>query len=595
MGIRRRSVEVDTSAYNEYFLNYLKNDRTGRAVMLTAPWGTGKSFYIRNELKPFLESKGLRCVVVSLYGLHSISDISKSIYLELRAGNLAKKSEGKAIAGIIGKTIVKGIAGYFGVPLEISDDDLKKLYSSINLKSKLIILEDLERSELDPVSVLGFVNGLVEDDGGKVLLVANESEIADGDKGAFTSWTGSSNAKYRLVKEKTIGDTIHFQLDPRKSISEVFSSYGNFLLKNKAERESLVEQILSVMSELKDYNLRTLIFAIQKTADIFSKFEEATADFVCETLLGILAYSFRINHGEKAKWEDENSARALGTASHPLFRFAYLYLNSQQISEKTDLMLYQKVFREEREISFAEKAAGNAISLLRSYYLRKESEVAEAVVALRDCLVKDRIPIESYGTLINYLVTIRECLHDPKPIEECKAQMIHNASKGKLNKNKRELFMKFEYSSGFQLETPSQIQEYNDFVQKLKATISKAKGIAQEKNGQVTQFLNEAKDEGQYIEEMRLFSLIDPYKFAEEIYTLEASQLQEVRDTFLEVYCRVTNIRDYLSGDLDNLQKLKEIIDNHIKNAEFTDFVIRKQFEYLSHNLGAAIANLGGH
>lgn len=252
------------SAYNEYFLNYLKNDRTGRAVMLTAPWGAGKSFYIRNKLKPFLESRNFHCVIVSLYGLHSISDISKSIYLEIRAGNLAKKSEGKAIAGIIGKTIVKGIAGYFGVPLEISDEDLKMLYSSINLKSKLIILEDLERSELAPVSVLGFVNGLVEDDGAKVLLVANESEIAGGEKGAFMSEEWSSNAKYRLVKEKTIGDTIHFQLDPRKSISEVLSSYGRFLLKDKVDRESLVEQILSVMSELKDYYARYVAKSIVK-------------------------------------------------------------------------------------------------------------------------------------------------------------------------------------------------------------------------------------------------------------------------------------------------------------------------------------------
>ena len=40
---------------NQYILHYLTEDKTQSAVMLTAPWGTGKSFYIQNELKPFLE------------------------------------------------------------------------------------------------------------------------------------------------------------------------------------------------------------------------------------------------------------------------------------------------------------------------------------------------------------------------------------------------------------------------------------------------------------------------------------------------------------------------------------------------------------
>ena len=48
----------------------------------------------------------------------------------------------------------------------------KHIFSSIQE-----IPEDLERSSIDIIEVLGFVNNLVEQDGVKVLLVANEEEI----------------------------------------------------------------------------------------------------------------------------------------------------------------------------------------------------------------------------------------------------------------------------------------------------------------------------------------------------------------------------------------------------------------------------------
>ncbi len=68
---------------NQYILHYLTEDKTKSAIMLTGPWGTGKSYYIQNELKPFLEKKengGHSCVIVSLYGLKDTAEISKSIF-----------------------------------------------------------------------------------------------------------------------------------------------------------------------------------------------------------------------------------------------------------------------------------------------------------------------------------------------------------------------------------------------------------------------------------------------------------------------------------------------------------------------------------
>ena len=67
---------------NKYILHYLKADKTHSAIMLTGAWGSGKSYYIQNNLCPFLAQKEngeIQSIIVSLYGMTRLSDISKSL------------------------------------------------------------------------------------------------------------------------------------------------------------------------------------------------------------------------------------------------------------------------------------------------------------------------------------------------------------------------------------------------------------------------------------------------------------------------------------------------------------------------------------
>ena len=169
---------MDFEQLNNTIKNYLDNDKTNSGIMLTGECASGKSYYIRNELLPYIEKDGdKKCIVVSLYGISDIAEINKNIYLELRAKMLSKKSEKISSGKLIAKTIVKGVTSFFGVDLSVSEKDLNNLYSSVDLTGKLIVLEDVERSSIDIKERLGYVNSLVEQDGVKVLLVANEQEI----------------------------------------------------------------------------------------------------------------------------------------------------------------------------------------------------------------------------------------------------------------------------------------------------------------------------------------------------------------------------------------------------------------------------------
>ena len=121
---------------NQYILHYLTEDKTNTAIMLTGDWGTGKSHYIQNTLKPYLEKEengNHQCIVVSLYGIKSTVEISKAIYLECRAKWIGEKTEGKAAGKIIAKTVLKGVTQLFGVDLSQNEQDLQKLYESMQI------------------------------------------------------------------------------------------------------------------------------------------------------------------------------------------------------------------------------------------------------------------------------------------------------------------------------------------------------------------------------------------------------------------------------------------------------------------------------
>ncbi len=216
--------------------------------MLTGEWGSGKTYYVENILAPFLKKDNDKngCIIISLYGLENISDISKSIYMELRMKALEKKSEVKATGKLIAKTIVKSASGIFGIDINMSENDLQSLYSSIDLSEKLLIFEDLERSNIELTKLLGYINNHVERDGAKVLLIANENEILN-----MTTASSKNNdkeddprnipeniQKYLRIKEKTISDTICFESNYYEAVKNIVDIFDNKII-NKIIDENI--------------------------------------------------------------------------------------------------------------------------------------------------------------------------------------------------------------------------------------------------------------------------------------------------------------------------------------------------------------------
>lgn len=591
---------------NQYILHYLTEDKTKSAIMLTGPWGTGKSYYIQNELKPFLEKKengGHSCVIVSLYGLKDTAEISKSIYLGTRMKFLTAASEKSTTVTFAGETIIKGIAGAFGVDLSVSERSLKRLYSSVNLTGKLVVLEDLERSGIDILEVLGYVNNLVEQDGVKVLLVANEEELiqytplkvstkADLERTEMLDRiTGhrdrlftDSTIAYLKVKEKTISDTIEFEEDYQTAIREIVQMFDNETL-NKFSTFESIKDILDIMLHCQSYNLRSFIFACQKTSDIFSSLDEkylSDENFVQAVFIGILSFVLKQKNGNSHTWGNEKYFSAvLGHEKAPLFKFCYDYI-MRQITEFEDI---EGAYQAYLELVLYDKNRSNNdndIITLQTYYVRTDSDVLDAINNIERRLeVPEDISFYQYGTIAVYAIIIKGILDCD--IDTIKRRLVANLEG---QGNKLELEQIFRTIIGTDCTT-KQKEEYESLRKEMARSLKKGDKIIPNFDYQPEQskdFYDYAiTNEGKFHTQESFAAQFDMKRLSEMFRNSTAEQKQQIRGVFVGMY-RIGNIKSFLANDRESIVQLLEFIKAD-RSGDVGDRIQQLQYDWFIKNL----------
>ncbi|MCB1470847.1 MAG: hypothetical protein KDK08_27650 [Rhizobiaceae bacterium] len=172
------------AAVREYLNDFVQRPNPGFAVLLAAPWGAGKTHLIRG----FFDGNKANALFVSLFGAKDEEGARNLIARELLGGaNAAKNIDlwNKA-AGPLKK--------FTGLDFHASLSDVARLVPLPDT----IIFDDLERSDLDENVLLGLINGFVERDGKKVILLANEERL----------WKAGHDQK-----EKIVGQTLRLVAD----------------------------------------------------------------------------------------------------------------------------------------------------------------------------------------------------------------------------------------------------------------------------------------------------------------------------------------------------------------------------------------------
>lgn len=192
--------------------DYVRAEETlSYGLMLKGKWGCGKTYYIKNTVRPRLKtmvpgigSSQKTGVYVSLNGLQSTEEIDNQISMILLLKSEGKENEG---IGFLGGSLSKLISiTKLGDKLqEIAKDGLKKVANRISTEPDIyFVFDDVERCEIPIKRLFGYINRFVEQCDKRVILIADETKLLE-------------DENYPRIKEKLIGQT----LDYKPSVDEV--------------------------------------------------------------------------------------------------------------------------------------------------------------------------------------------------------------------------------------------------------------------------------------------------------------------------------------------------------------------------------------
>lgn len=156
--------------------NYISEKDTEYAFLITGKWGSGKTFFWKNNVIKMLENhkyNKLKPIYISLFGIDSIDDVIKQIAFQVYFSKNLKKQK-----------ILYAIVNYF--PQYLTIDKLKPvLHYIIDFTKLFLCFDDLERTDISKKSILGFINLLVEHYKVKTLIICNEEDIIENEYTKF--------------------------------------------------------------------------------------------------------------------------------------------------------------------------------------------------------------------------------------------------------------------------------------------------------------------------------------------------------------------------------------------------------------------------
>lgn len=280
----------------ESIKDYVKQNGTNYALVLNGTWGSGKTYfwkkYLMDEIKEIsnTDNENYEPIYISLYGLANIMDIQNKLLLNLCLNKNKMKIFDNSKVVKWGSAILSGLKDleFMGMSANSFDTTEIDIQDIMGLKKIVFCFDDLERSSIDISDVLGYINKLVEHGEAKVIIIANEDEMADPET-------------YNKIKEKVIGRTLLYSPNHSEVVKLLIATVENEECRRVlSDNVNLIDEVFLSSSTNNIRILKQIIMDFEMT---YSKIQESdigiNEQIITNVLHSILVIGFEIRSGAK--------------------------------------------------------------------------------------------------------------------------------------------------------------------------------------------------------------------------------------------------------------------------------------------------------
>lgn len=304
------------------------------------------------------------------------------------------------------------------------------------------------------------------------------------------------------------------------------------------------------------YNLRSLIFACQKTVDIFEKINNDYKNYEKTIFYSIIAFCLRIKNGDIPEWKVSSLfSFELGIGEYPLYRFCYDYIRWQELDQSK---LTLAIESHKNFILYDRRGAKNDkdLDIVFSHYKHTEVEVLQALSNIEKRLSDpENIPFYDYGKLAYHLISCHTLLD--YDYTSCKEKMICNI------KGKKQIHVSMLFFSLRGFETEDEKQQFDKFELEIKTALNDSEQIDvmfSYMPDELHSFYDRIIKEGErYFGDHRFISKFDINNLTEMLFKCSPSQIDDFRNIMFAVYRHATS-NDILEKDLTTMIAFKRAV-----------------------------------
>ncbi len=283
------------------------------ALMFTGEWGSGKTYIIENELAKALHDTHI-LVRISLFGVDSINSLRDTVkhqWFQTCSPFFGKIQEekdrlrnDKGLFTVL-RSLLRAVNPFSAnladamvamnpldfIPIEPEIEDLH----AHQKKRVILIFDDLERSRLNQIDLLGVINEYCENQHFNTIVVVNEESLI--------LQMQTTTEMYEALKEKIVAFTVLNTPDYPKIVRNIIENrtwpdqtYKDFLSDNEQlildafrSKSPAVEKQTETYGKF--HNIRSLIGSLQSFYRIYFHMKEAGIPEIAPYLYSFLAYT----------------------------------------------------------------------------------------------------------------------------------------------------------------------------------------------------------------------------------------------------------------------------------------------------------------